>query len=332
MLKFFSGLGSKKIEELKLKSNEGKELKPGVRVYAKVLKRNGNKYLLNLNGHSILAISERELKKDELVRLKIERISDKNELIVKIEDGLSPKENGDKGLSMIEELIKIKREILRLSVEEKIYLTNSEVEELVEGLDKFHKRGNSITDDLIKALIVMKKLHINNEEIFEGLRKYFMKDVEFRMNIKNIFSDFKKEIEYLEKEEDSFSKGLNKINEINDKQGFIAFLLGIKEFGRPVSVQVKKEGVNREFSKDTINLVIKMELKNLGKLDIEIIIWKKRANINFMFYNDIDRSIFSDIHNFEKSIEKIGYVVEEIHIGRKVEEKVGEIGNINYKI
>jgi hypothetical protein len=51
-----------------------------------------------------------------------------------------------------------------------------------------------------------------------------------------------------------------------------------------------------------------------------------------MFYNDVDKGIFSNIEVFQKNIEKMGYVVEEIHIGRKTEEKVGEIGNINYKI
>ena len=331
MLKFFSDIGSKKIEELKLKSNEGKDLKPGVRVYAKVLKRNGNKYLLSLKGHNILAVSERELEKDQIVRLKIEKITDKNELIVKIEEENDGKST-ERVVNKIEELVKIKREILRLSIEEKIYLTNTEVEELVEGLDKFHKRGKNISEDLIKALIVMKKLHINDEEIFEGLRKYYLKDVEFKIGLRNVYEGLKKEVEYLEKEEDSFAKGMNKVNEINDKQGFLALLFGIKEFSNPISVQIKKEGLGRSFSKDDINILIKLEFEKLGKLDIEINIWKKRANINFMFYNDIDKGLFSDMEVFQRNIEKIGYVVEEIHIGRKTEEKVGEIGNINYKI
>jgi hypothetical protein len=269
-------MGSKKIEELKLKSNEGKELKPGVRVYAKVLKRNGNKYLLSLKGHSILAVSERELEKDQLVRLKIEKITDKNELIVKIEEETEIK-SSDKVVSKIEELVKIKREILRLSIEEKIYLTNTEVEELVEGLDKFHKRGKNISEDLIKALIVMKKLHINSEEIFEGLRKYYLKDIEHKIILRNVYEGLKKEIEYLEKEEDTFSKGLNKINEINDKQGFISLLLGVKEFSNPISVHLKKEGPGRSFSKEDINILIKFESEKLGKLDVEVNIWKKKG-------------------------------------------------------
>lgn len=335
MLRFFSDLGNQKIEELKLKSNEGKTLKPGVRLYAKVLKKNGTNYMLSLNGDNILAKSERELQIGQLVKLKIEKITEKNELIVKIEEdetnNISKKSNITLEVSK-EELIKIKKEILRLSVEEKIYLTNTEVEELVEGLDKFHKRGKEINPPLIKALILMKKLHLNGEEIFEGLRKYYGREVENRISIKNLLLDLKKEIEYLEDEKDTFSKGLNKLNELNDKQGFLAFLFGIKEFYKPISVQIKKEGINREFSKENMNITIKLELEKLGKLDIELNIWKKRVNINFMFYNEFNREIFSDLTDFEKNIEKIGYIVEEIHIGRKVEEKIGEIGNINYRI
>lgn len=333
MLKFFSDLGNKKIEEMKLKSNEGKKLKPGVRVYAKVIKKNGSNYLLSLNGDSILAKSERELQIGQLVRLKIEKITEKNELIVKIEeDNSNVVKNNNSLEEKKEELIKIKKEILRLSVEEKIYLTNTEVEELVEGLDKFHKRGKEINSPLIKALILMKKLHVNEEDIFEGLRKYYNKEVENRISIEHLLADLKKEIKYLEEERDEFSKGLNKLNELNDKQGFLAFLFGIKEFYKPISVQVKKEGLNREFSKENLNITIKLELEVLGKLDIDMNIWKKRVNMNFMFYNDFDRGIFKDLKNFEKNIEKLGYIVEEIHIGRKVEDKIGEIGNINYKI
>lgn len=332
MLKFFSELGSKKVEEMKLKSNEGKELKPGTKVYAKVLKSNGNKYLLNLNGYSILAKSEKELKEGQLVKLKIEKVTDKNELIVKVADENKKPQAFTPVAKEADELLKIKREILKLSIEEKIYLNNTEVEELVEGLDKFRKRGKSVTEDLIKALIVMKKVDNHDEDVFIGLRKYYAGETDKNINIKTVLKDLKKEIEKLEKNKDILSKGVNTVNKINDKQGFLALLLGIKEFDHPVSIQIKKEGKNREFSKDNLNLTIKLELEKLGKLDVLVNIWKRRLNLNFMFYGEVDKRRFVDLKSLEKNIEKLGYIVEEIHIGRKAEEKIGDIGNINYRV
>lgn len=332
MLKFFSDLGSKRVEEMKLKSNEGKELKPGTRVYAKVLKSNGNKYLLSLNGNSILAKSERELEIGQLVKLRIEKITDKNELIVRLDEDIKEnKETVNKSFNG-NNLLAIKKEILKLSIEEKIYLSNVEVEELVEGLDKFHKRGKEITADLIKALIVMKKGKIGSEDIFEGLRRYYSNEPANEMSIKNIYEDIKDEIKYLSKNEDIFAKGVNAVNDINENQGFLAFLFGIKEFAKPISIQMKKEGIGRKFSKESINIVIKFELESLGKFDVNINIWKKRLNLSFMFYQEVDKSRFVNLKELEKNMEKLGYIVEEIHIGRKAEEKVGEIGNINFKV
>jgi hypothetical protein len=52
-----------------------------------------------------------------------------------------------------------------------------------------------------------------------------------------------------------------------------------------------------------------------------------------MTYEDgIDKKTFTNLKELKKRIEDIGYAVESIHINRRAESKVGDIGNINYKI
>lgn len=334
MLKLFSGFVTQKVEDMKLKSNEGKDLKPGQTVYAKVIKADKGVYLLNLKGEKIVARSERTLKEGELVKLKIERITDKNELIVKIDDeenkkiegiNIAPKDNKDL-------LTLLKKEILKQSIEEKIFLNNKELEDIVAGLEHYQEKGGEIKDDLIKTLLFMKKHKINDGEVFDGLRKYFGKNVESKLEIVNIEKELKKEVQNFKEGKDHFAKGINAINEVSIEQGYLNILFGLVGFLKPIHVEFKSESKNKELNSDSLTIVIKLQLEKLGKLDIVINIWKRKIELYFLTYEDIDKKVFTDLKELQKKLEKIGYEVDGIHIGRRSENKVGDIGNINYKI
>lgn len=335
MLKMFQNIAMKNAEAAILKNSESREIKPGTIIFAKVIKAENGMYLLNLKGEKILAKSERTLKEGELVKLKIERVNSNNELIVKIYDEDSKKSEGiNLATKENRDLIPlIKKEVLKYSIEEKIFLNNKELDEIVLGLEHYKEKGREIEESLIKTLLFVKKYNINDEETFNGLRKYYAEKIDRELNIKDLEQQIKDEVRSFKEETTSFAKGLNKINSVNIEQGYLNIVFGLVGFLKPIHVEFKAENLEKELNPDNLTIVIKLQLEKLGKLDIVINVWKRKIELYFMTYEDgIDKKTFTNLKELKKRIEDIGYAVESIHINRRAESKVGDIGNINYKI
>lgn len=334
MLKMFQNIAMQKIEAQKLKASENKEIKPGATIYAKVIKAENGMYLLNLKGEKILAKSERPLKEGELVKLKIERVSANNELIVKIADEEIKKgENINILTKDNRELIPLlKKEVLKHSMEEKIYLNNKELDELVLGLEHYREKGKEIDESLIKTLLFVKKHGFTDGETFDGLRRYYGKKVDKELPLENLHEILKEEVEALKDENTPLAKGLNKINSISMEQGYLNVIFGLVGFLKPIQVEFKAENKDKELNSDNLTIVIKLQLEKLGKLDIVINIWKRKIELYFMTYENIDKKQFKNLKELKKRLEDIGYMVENIHISRRVENKTGDVYNINYKV
>lgn len=334
MLKLFQNIAMQKIEAQKLKSTENKELKPGATIYAKVIRAENGVYLLNLKGEKILAKSERPLKEGELVKLKIERVSSNNELIVKIADEETKKTETITPLTKENnELFSLlKKEVLKHSIEEKIYLNNKELDELVLGLEHFKEKGKEIEESLIKTLLFVKKHGYTDEETFNGLRKYYSKKVEKELDIRHLEKALKEEVESFKEEKTPLAKGLNQINKVSIEQGYLNIVFGLVGFLKPIQVEFKAETKEKELNSDNLTIVIKLQLEKLGKLDIVINIWKRKIELYFLTYENIDKKVFKDLKELKKRLEDIGYMVESIHISRRSENKAGDVYNINYKI
>lgn len=334
MLKLFQNLAMQKVEEQKLKASENKEIKPGATIYAKVIKAEKGMYLLNLKGEKILAKSERPLKEGELVKLKIERVTANNELIVKIhEDDVKKPETAVLQTKENRELIPLlKKEVLKHSVEEKIYLNNKELDELVHGLEHYREKGKEIEESLIKTLLFVKKYGYTDEDTFNGLRKYFGRKTEKELPLENLEKTLKSEVESLKDESSPLSKGLNRINGISIEQGYLNIIFGLVGFLKPIQVEFKAENRDKKLEKDNLTIVIKLQLEKLGKLDIVIHIWKRKIELQFVTYEDIDKKVFKDLKELKKRLEETGYSVESIHVSRRMENKTGDVYNINYKV
>lgn len=334
MLKLFQNIAMQKIEAQKLKSTENKELKPGAIIYAKVIRAEKGMYLLNLKGEKILAKSERTLKEGELVKLKIERVSSNNELIVKIADEEGKKsENLNILTKENSELFPLlKKEVLKHSIEEKIYLNNKELDELVLGLEHYKEKGKEIEESLIKTLLFVKKHGYTDEETFNGLRKYYSKKVDKELELKDLEKTLKEEVLSFKEEKTSLAKGLNQINKVSIEQGYLNIVFGLVGFLKPIQVEFKAETKEKEINSDNLTIVIKLQLEKLGKLDIIINIWKRKIELYFLTYENIDKKVFKDLKELKKRLENIGYSVENIHISRRSENKTGDVYNINYKI
>jgi hypothetical protein len=331
MLKLFQNMAMQKIEEQRLKNSENKEIKPGALLYAKVIKAESNMYLLNLKGQKILAKSERPLKEGELVKLRIEKINEDNQLIVKIED--EPKKtDGTVSKENPEMLSLLKKEILKHSMEEKIYLNNKEIDELALGLEHYQEKGKEIEESLVKTLLFVKKHGYTDEETFNGLRKFYSKKVDKGLPLEKLSENLKKEVESFKEESTALAKGLNKINSVSVEQGYLNIIFALVGFFKPIQVEFKAENKEKELEKDNMTIVIKLQLEYLGKLDISINIWKKKIELYFITYDDVDKRVFKNLKELKKRLEDIGYIVEGIHISRRVENKAGDIYNINYRI
>lgn len=333
MLKLLQNIAMQKVEASKLKSSEAVEIKPGATIYAKVIKAEAGLYLLNLQGEKILAKSERTLREGELVKLKIERVTSNNELIVKVEEE-NKKENPLKIIIKEEkDLIPfIKKEVLKYSVEEKIYLNNKELDEIVLGLEHFREKGKEIEESLIKTLLFVKKHGFTDEETFNGLRKYYADSIDKELDIKDLGKQLKREVLSFKEEKTAFAKGLNQINKVGYEQGYLNIVFGLVGFLKPIHVEFKAENKEKELNSDNLTIVIKLQLEKLGKLDIVINIWKRKIELYFLTFEDIDKKVFTDLKDLKKALEEIGYEVDGIHISRRAEHKIAEIGNINYKI
>lgn len=205
----FQNMAMKNMENSLLKSGENKEIKSGTIIYAKVIKAEGGMYLLNLKGEKILAKSERPLKEGELVRLKVDRVNSNNELIVKIYDEEAKKAEGSTQVTKatVDLIPLIKKEVLKYSIEEKIFLNNKELDEIVLGLEHYKEKGKEIEESLIKTLLFVKKHNIKDEETFNGLRKYYAEKIERELTIDNLEKQLKEEVRSFKEENTVFFKG-----------------------------------------------------------------------------------------------------------------------------
>ena len=85
MFKIFERIITNSIKEQRFENQKNIKLEPGIKVYAKVVKINGEKALLDLKGVKILAVSNRELKPGEIVKLEVLKVKE-NEIYVKLAD------------------------------------------------------------------------------------------------------------------------------------------------------------------------------------------------------------------------------------------------------
>ena len=330
MLKMVHTMQVKKLEQELINSLEKNILRPGKIVSAKVLKAENGLYLLSLNGEKVQAKSEKPLKEGELVKLKIEKLDSEGKIIVKIADSNEKKEAIN--YANKELISSIKKEVLKQSVKEKIFLSNKELDEIVLGLDHYKEKGNEIEDNLIKTLLFVKKHNINDEETFNSLRKYYAKKIDHSLDIENLEIQLKEEIKYLKEENTPFAKGTNTVNQVNYEKGYLNIIFGLVGFLKPITVEFKAETPNNQMEKENLTIVIKLELEKLGKLDIIINIWRKKIELFFVTYSDIDKKTFTNLDELKNRLENVGYIVENIHISRRSENDVGDIGAINYKI
>ena len=119
---------------------------------------------------------------------------------------------------------------------------------------------------------------------------------------------------------------------MNYEKGYLNIIFGLVGFLKPITVEFKAETPNNQMEKENLTIVIKLELEKLGKLDIIINIWRKKIELFFVTYSDIDKKTFTNLDELKNRLENVGYIVENIHISRRSENDVGDIGAINYKI
>lgn len=325
MFKLFEKIISNSIKEQRFENQKNIQLKPGIKIYAKVIKTNGDKALLDLKGLKILAVSNRELKTGEIVKLEVLKVKE-NEIFVKLA------ENGGKA-EKPKELVEadIKKLLLSISIEEKIYLKNHEIEDILKKYKKLAEKPNDTS--LLKALLVAEKLERTNPDIISSLKAYYdgeIKRDKVKLNEK-LSENLKKEIEKIVSGREASDRGMNILNKLNGELALLSFLFAIETLLNPLSMSIKSYKKQEENRKKIYDIILKTEFARLGMVETHIFIKETKIYLHFYFEKMINRGqFFKKIEKYKENFNLKGFMIEDITVSTKLREE-HKAGNINIR-
>ncbi|TDT68083.1 hypothetical protein EV215_1804 [Hypnocyclicus thermotrophus] len=324
MFKFIEQIANKIIDKQDIT-----HLKPGMIVNARVLNNNKNSVILYMNGIKIEAKSNKNIKINSVVKLKIVDIKN-NEIFVKIID-----ENNVEFINKIKTDIDIQKEFMTILVKEKIFLKSDEIKKLVKKYGLFSKEKQDIY--LQKSLIIANELNeLNNNDKIELLRKYFLYE-NGKLEIKKIdinkklFENLKKEYSNFKINNEELYKACKSYNEYSQKYNYLVYMFGLKTINKPIIIKEKINLKNKEEKEVNKEFIIIIEFEKLGKIKLELVIKNKNIYINFEFEKMLSKSeILKKIEITKEKLKKIGYnlIVKDIFI--KID-SIQKIDNLNLK-
>jgi hypothetical protein len=322
VLKFIENIIANKIIE----KQDITHLKPGMIVNARVLDNKKNSVVLYMNGIKIEAKSNKNIKVNSVVKLKITDIKN-NEIFVKIID-----ENSVEFIDKSKSDIDIQKEFMTLLVKEKILLKPEKIKELVKKYKMFDKEKQNIF--LQKALIIANEINkLNDNERIELLRKYFLYEngeLEFKkieINEK-LFENLKQEYIKFQNTNEELYEVCKAYNEYNQKYGYLLYMFGLITVDKPIIV---KEKIVSENKKEEKEFIIIIEFKRLGRVKLTITIKNKDIYTKFEFEKMVSKvEILKKIEITKDKLKKIGYnlIVSDILI--KID-NIQKIDNLNLK-
>lgn len=325
MFKIFEKIISNSIKEQRFENQKNIQLKPGIKVYAKVIKTNGDKALLDLKGLKILAVSNRELKAGEIVKLEVLKVRE-NEIFVKLAESETMADTQPE----VKE-IDIKKLLLSLSIEEKIFLKNHEIDDILKKYKSLAEKTNDTS--LLKALLVAEKLERTNPDIISSLKAYYDGEIR-REKLKvddKLSENLKRELDKIISGREASDRGMNILNKLNGDLALLSFLFAIENLLKPLSMSIKKYKKKEIENRKIYDLIIKTEFNRLGMVETHILIKETKVFLHFYFEKIINRDKF--IKNMEKYRDKFkikGFVIEDISLSTKLHEE-HKVGNINIR-
>lgn len=309
------------------------KLKPGETVNARVHSYEKGKALINIKGTDILTTVNRELKKGELVKLKIEEIGN-DRLLMSVQD----KEVKSKDFKNISNKnIEFQEKILSQALNEKIYLDEEKIKNIISKYEKYNEKFQEKPKELLRALIFLEANEVKeSENLIENLIEYINEtDFEKIKEEEDIKEFLKKAIEKPEIDDNKTKKGqdlLNSINKMNEKNE-IEFITGFYNENEKAKIKIKYEekGKDGKIKPENVYISIKLDLEKIGEIEIKISIWKKKIDLIFVVEEEIEKKeILKNIEDLKERVKKTGFDISDVRV-KNNENKEYKIKGVNLK-
>ena len=154
---------------------------------------------------------------------------------------------------------------------------------------------------------------VKSEELYKGeVGEYFKKMVQ-KMDIITEYADnYMKSAQNITTAAQSISDNINFMNEMNTTMQFVQFPVQIngKEHQAELYVYRNKKNVNAD--KEEKTAFIRLDMENLGNVEIYVKLYNSDVNMRFYVDNDEAKTILKDnIDILNERITKLGYQVSE---------------------
>lgn len=178
----------------------------------------------------------------------------------------------------------------------------------------FEKKSD-VSDSLSRLFenILKTSMAVKSEELYKGeVGEYFKKMVQ-KMDIITEYADnYMKSAQNITTAAQSISDNINFMNEMNTTMQFVQFPVQIngKEHQAELYVYRNKKNVNAD--KEEKTAFIRLDMENLGNVEIYVKLYNSDVNMRFYVDNDEAKTILKDnIDILNERITKLGYQVSE---------------------